>query len=57
MEIATPTKEATLSLSIPTATAAPANKAIIHPTHKERISPLKRYNMWDEDWSTEIKYI
>lgn len=41
VDIATPTKEAMLSLRIPNATAAPDSKAMIAPTHNERGSPLK----------------
>lgn len=40
VDIATPTREAILSPSMPKATAAPDNSAIKHPTHKVRSSPL-----------------
>lgn len=44
VEIATPTREAILSLKMPSATAAPEIRAIKHPTHKDRNSPLQPLN-------------
>lgn len=41
VEIAAPTSDAMKSLKIPSAAAAPDNRATKQPTHKLRISPLK----------------